>query len=323
MNPATRLIAAGIMLMAALPDGLAQANYPTRPIRIIVPTAPAGPPDVTTRLTAQELSKRLGRPVVVENRPGAGTIIGAEIVAQAPADGYTLLMSPGTLATNPATYKKLPYDALRDFAPITQTHLVPNLFVVHPSIPARSVKEFIALARARPGDILYASAGYGTNPHLTIELFASMAQVRLTHVPYKGGLPGVTDLLAGRVVMMISSAMGLIVPHVRAAKLRALGVSSATRSKALPDIPSMAEAVPGFEAVQWAAFMAPAGTPPEIIDRLHKEIVSILHMPEIRDRLAADNIEVVGSTPGELAAYLRAETVKWAKVAKAAGIEPQ
>jgi len=323
MNHAVRAIMAGVMLIAAAPEALAQANYPIRPIRVVVPTAPGGPPEVTARLVAQELTKRWGRPAVVDIRPGAGTVIGSEIVAKAPADGYTLLMSPGTLATNPATYRKLPYDALRDFAPITQTHLVPNLFVIHPSLPAKSVKEFIALARARPGDILYASAGYGTNPHLTIELFASMAQLRLTHVPYKGGLPGVTDLLAGRVVMMVSSAMGLLLPHVQAGKLRALGVSSAARSKALPDLPSMAEAVPGFEAVQWAAFMAPTGTPAEIIDRLHKEIVSILHLPEIRERLAADNIEVVGSTPAELAAYLRAETVKWAKAAKLAGIEPQ
>jgi len=323
MNHAIRLIVAGIMLMAALPEGLAQENYPTRLIRIIVPTAPGGPPEVGARLIAQELSKRWGQPAVVETRPGAGTVIGSEIVAKARADGYTLLMSPGTLATNPASYKKLPYDALRDFAPITQTHFVPNVFVIHPSLPARSVKEFVALAKARPGDILYASAGYGSNPHLTIELFASMAKVKLTHVPYKGGLPGVTDLLGGRVVMMISSALGLIVPHVRSGKLRALGVTSTTRSKVLPDVPSMSEAVPGFEAVQWAAVMAPAGTPPEIISRLNKEIVSILHTPEIRDRLAADGTEVVGSTPGELAALLRAETAKWAKAAKLAGIEPQ
>ena len=323
MNHAIRLIVAGIMLMAALPEGLAQENYPTRLIRIIVPTAPGGPPEVGARLIAQELSKRWGQPAVVETRPGAGTVIGSEIVARARADGYTLLMSPGTLATNPASYKKLPYDALRDFAPITQTHFVPNVFVIHPSLPARSVKEFVALAKARPGDILYASAGYGSNPHLTIELFASMAKVKLTHVPYKGGLPGVTDLLGGRVVMMISSALGLIVPHVRSGKLRALGVTSTTRSKVLPDVPSMSEAVPGFEAVQWAAVMAPAGTPPEIISRLNKEIVSILHTPEIRDRLAADGTEVVGSTPGELAALLRAETAKWAKAAKLAGIEPQ
>lgn len=316
-------LSTGIALSAVFCDTQAQSDYPSRPIRVVVPTAPSGPPDVTARLVTQELTKRFNRPVVVENRAGAGSVVGTELVAKAPPDGYTLLMSPGTLATNPASYKKLPYDAMRDLAPITQTHFVPNLFVVHPSIPAKSVKEFIAIAKARPGDILYASAGHGTNPHLTIELFANMAHVKLTHVPYKGGLPGVTDLLGGRVVMMMSSAMGLLLPHVRAGKLRALAVTSSERSKAMPQVPTVAETVANFEAVQWAAFMAPAGTPGEIIQRLHKEIVSALHVPEVRDRLASDNIEVVGGTPAELAAYLKSETVKWTKAAKLAGIEPQ
>ena len=323
MNHAIRLIVAGIMLMAALPEGQAQANYPTRLIRIVVPTAPGGPPEIIARLVAQELTKRWVRPAVVETRAGAGTIIGTEIVAKAPADGYTLLMSPGTLATNPASYKKMPYDAMRDFAPITQTHWVPNVFLIHPSLPAKSLKEFIALAKARPGEIFYGSAGKGTNPHLAIELFASMAQVRLTHVPYKGAPPVIIDLVAGRVVMTMSSTMSLTLPHVRTGRLRALAVSSATRSKALPDVPTIAETVPGYQDVQWAAFMAPAGTPAEIIDRLQKEIVSILRMPESRERLAADGAEVVGSTPDELAAFLKAETAKWINVVKAAGIEPE
>ena len=323
MNPAHRLIVAGMMLMAALPEALAQANYPARPIRIVVPTAPSGPPDLVARLVAQELATRWGRPVVVDNRPGAGTIIGAEIVAKAAADGYTLLLSPTPLATNPASYKQMPYDALRDFAPITQTHWVPNLFLTHPSLPARSVKEFIAFAKARPGEILYGSAGHGTNPHLTTELFASMAQVRLSHVPYKGGLPVITDLIAGRVVMAMSSTLGLTLPHVRTGRLRALGVSSAMRIKLLPEVPSVSETVPGYTDVQWAAFMAPAGTPHEIISRLHKEIVAILHTSEIRERLATDGAEVAGSTPDDLAAFLRAETAKWLKLAKAAGIAPE
>ena len=299
------------------------AAYPNRPIRIIVPTAPGGPPDVVARMVAQEFSTRWGRPAVVENRAGAGTVIGTEIVAKAPADGYTLLMSPGTLATNPASYKKMPYDALRDLAPITQTHWVPNLFLIHPSFPAKSVKEFIAFAKARPGEILYGSAGHGTNPHLATELFASMAKVKLTHVPYKGAPPVIIDLVAGRVVMAMSSTLGLIMPHVRNGRLRALAVSSATRSKALPDVPTIAETLPSYHDVQWAAFMAPAGTPAEIIDRLQKEIVSILRMPESRERLAVDAAEVVGSTPDEFGAFLRAETMKWLKLAKAAGIEPE
>ena len=323
MNNAITAVLAVVMLAGVLAEAPAQESYPIRPIRIIVPTAPGGPSDRGARLIAQELSKRWGRQVVVETRPGAGTIIGSDTVAKAAPDGYTLLLSPSTLAINPASYKKMPYNALTDFAPITQTHFVPNLFVVHPSLPVRSTKGFIAFARARPNEILYGSAGHGTNPHLTVELFASMAKVRLYHVPYKGTLPGLTDLLAGRIVVMTSSSLGLLVPHVRSGKLRALGVSSAKRSQALPEIPSISETVPGYESVQWSALMAPGGTAPDIVTRLYKETVAILHMPEIRDRLAADSAEIVGSSPEELAAFLRAETAKWAKVAKAAGIVPQ
>jgi tripartite-type tricarboxylate transporter receptor subunit TctC len=302
---------------------LSQISYPTRPLRIIVPTAPSGPPELVARLLSHELTKRWSRPVVVETRPGAGTIIGTEVVARAAPDGYTLLLSPTPLATNPAVYRKMPYDVLRDFAPVTQTHFVPNLFVIHPSVPAKSVKEFIALARTRPGQILYASAGQGTAPHLTTELLASMTKIRLSHVPYKGSLPSVSDLLAGRVVMTISSTIGVLMPYVQAGKLRALGVTSARRSTLLPDVPSVSETVSGFDAVQWAAVMAPAGTPPEIVERLHKEIVSILNLEDTKSRLAAEVIEVVGSTPKALAAYLRSEIDKWGKAAKVAGIEPQ
>ncbi len=319
-----RAFVAGALALAPLSGGaLAQDGYPSRSIRIIVPTAPGGPSDVGARLIAGELQKRWGKTVVVETRPGAGTIVGTEIVAKAAPDGYTLLVSPSTLATNPASYRKMPYDALTEFAPITQTHFVPNLFVVHPSLPVKSAADFVALARARPNELMYGSAGHGTNPHLAIELFASMAKVELYHVPYKGTAPGLTDLLAGRVVMLASSAMSLLVPHVRSGKLRALGVSSPKRSAALPDVPSLAETVPGYQAVQWSALMAPAGTPAEIIRRLHQETVAILRVPEVKDRLTSDSAEIVGSTPEELAAFLRAETTKWAEVAKRAGIEPQ
>lgn len=316
----TALLALG----APLPAALSQDSYPNRLIRIIVPTAPGGPSDISARMIAQELSKRWGRQVVVETRPGAGTIIGSEIVARAPPDGYTLLVSPSTLAINPASYKKMPYDALRDFAPITQTLFVPNLIVMHPSLPAKSVRGLIALAKARPGEILYGSSGHGTNPHLTIELFASMANIRLLHVPYKGTLPGLVDLLAGRVAILATSSMSLTVPHVRTGRLRALGVTAAARTEALPDIPTIAEAgLPGYEAVQWSGLLAPAGTPREIIARLHKEATAILRTPEVRERLAGDSVEVVASSPEEFAAFLKAETVKWARVAKAAGIQPE
>jgi tripartite-type tricarboxylate transporter receptor subunit TctC len=302
---------------------LTPGSYPARSVRIIVPTAPNGPPELVARLLSHELANRWGRSVVVEARPGAGTIIGTEAVARAAPDGYTLLLAPTALATNPAVFKKMPYDVLRDFAPITQTHFVPNLLVVHPSVPARSVRELVALARTRPARIQYGSAGQGTAPHLATELFASMTKIKLDHVPYKGSVPSVANLLAGRVVMTISSTIGVLLPHVRAGKLRALAVTSARRSTSLPELPSIAETVQGFDAVQWAALMAPAGTPMAIVSRLHREIVSILGVEEIKRRLATDMIEVVGSTPDELRAYLHSEIAKWEKAARAAGIEPQ
>ncbi len=313
-----------LILAVAQTETLAQDSYPNRPIHIIVPTAPGGPSDIGARLIAQELTKRWGRQVVVDTRPGAGSIIGTEIVARAPPDGYTLLLTPSTLAINPATYKNMPYDAVRDFAPITQTHFVPNLILLHPSVPAKSVKELIALAKARPGEILYASSGHGTNPHLVIEMFASMAQIRLLHIPYKGTLPGLIETLAGRVAMIATSSMSLVVPHVRTGKLRALGITSATRSRAIPDIPTIAEAgVPGYEAVQWSGMLAPAATPQELITRLHKEVTAILRMPGVRDRLAADSAEIVAGSPEQFAEFLRAEMVKWANVVKAAGIKAE
>src|SRR5918999_723516 len=263
----------------------AQDAYPSKAIRIIVPTAPGGPSDHGSRLIAEELNKRWGRPVVVETRPGAGTIVGSEIVAKAAPDGYTLLMSPSTLATNPTAYKKMPYDALRDFAPITQTLFVPNLIVIHPSLPARTVKEFVAFARARPGEVMYASAGVGTNPHLTIELFAAMAMISMLHVPYKGSLPGIVDLIAGRVALTASSSMANIVPHVQSGRLRPLGVTTSKRVGTLPDVPTIAEAgLPGYESVQWSGLLAPAGTPREIIAMLHKEAAAIVTSPEGKAR---------------------------------------
>ena len=218
----------------------------------------------------------------------------------------------------------MPYDAVRDFAPITQTHFVPSLILLHPSVPAKSVQELVALAKAHPGEILYGSSGHGTNPHLVIELFASMTQIRLTHGPYKGTAPGLIETLAGRVAMIATSSMALTVPHVRSGRLRALGITTATRSAALPDIPTIAEAgVPGYEAVQWSGLLAPAATPQHLIVRLHREVTTILRAPEIRNRLAADSAEVVAGTPEQFAEFLKAELVKWAAVVKAAGISAE
>ncbi len=313
-------------LALALPQGyvLAQDAYPSRPVRIVVPTAPGGPSDNCARLMANEFTKRWGRQVIVDIRPGAGTIIGTDIVAKAAPDGHTLLVAPSAIVIVPSSYKKLPFDPIRDFVPITQTYFVPNLIMVHPSLPARSVKELIALAKKRPGEILYASSGHGTNPHLTVELFTSMAQIKLLHVAYKGTMPGLIDLLAGRSALMATSSMALTVPHVRSGKLIALGITSARRSAALPDIPTIAEAgVPGYEAVQWSGLFAPAGTPPDIINRLYKDAVATMNLPEVKERLAADSAEVVAGTQDQFAVFMKSELAKWAKVIKAAGIQPE
>lgn len=314
-----------ILLPLALAGAAAHADqpYPARAIRLVVPSSPGGGADLSARILAPKLSEALGQQVVVENRPGAGTMIGAEAVARAAPDGYTLLLGISTLAINPAIYRKVPYDALKDFAPISQLVSLPNLLVTHPSLPVATVKELIAFARARPGQIHYASAGVGTNPHFSMELFLSMAGLRMVHVPYKGSGRGIVDVLAGEVPVMMPSILAGIA-HVKSRRLRALGVSSARRAGGAPAIPTIAEAgVPGYEAVQWFGVLAPAATPREIVSRLHGEIVRVLHSPEVRERFAADGADPVGSTPEEFAAFLRAETAKWAKVAQQAGIRPE
>ena len=301
----------------------AQAPYPAKPVRLVVPSAPGGGTDITARVMAPKLGEYLGQQVVVENRAGAGTMIGGELVARAAPDGYTLLMGISTLAINPAMYKKVPYDALKDFAPISQAVSLPNILVVHPSLPAKTVKELIAFNRARPGQIQFASAGVGTNPHLAAELFLSMAGLKMLHIPYKGSGAGIIDVIAGHVPVMTPSILtGL--PHAKAGRLRALGVTSAKRAGGAPDIPTIAEAgVPGYEAVQWFGILAPAGTPRAIVDRVHRDAVRVLQNPETKERLVADGADPVGSTPEQFAAFIRAETAKWANVVKAIGIQPE
>ncbi len=308
---------------SAAAAALAQSSYPNRPIRIVVPGPPGAGFDTVARLMAPGLMERLNTQVVIENRAGAGTIIGNELVARAPADGYTLLICASAIAIHPSIHKKMPYDTMRDFAPITLAVLVPNILVVHPSLPAKSVKELIALARARPGEITFASGGLGANSHLSMELLASMAKVRMVHVPYKGGTPGIIDLIAGNVSSTITSVMGALGPS-RTGQLRALGVTSAQRLSIAPELPAIAEAgLPGYESVNWFGLLAPAKTPPEIITRLHKEAVPVLRAPNIKERLAAEAGEPVGNTPAEFAAFIKSETVKWAGVVKAAGIAPE
>jgi len=308
-------------VVPALP-AVAQSTYPTRTVRLIVPSSPGGGTDISARILAPQLTQFLGQQVIVENRPGAGTMIGGEAVARAAPDGYTLLMGISTLAINPAMYKKVPYDALKDLAPISQAVALSNVLVIHPSLPSRNLKAFIAFATARPGELNFASAGKGTSPHLSMELFLVMAKLKMLHVPYKGSGPGVTDLIAGHVPVMMPNMLSAQ-PHIKSGRLRALGVTGSKRAPGADDIPTIAEAgVPGYEAVQWYGVLAPAGTPGDIISKLHAGVVRAVQNPEVRKRLMNDGAEPVGSSPAEFAAYIKAETDKWAKVIKAAGIDP-
>jgi len=301
----------------------AQTAYPARPVRFIVPSAAGGGTDIIARAISLKLAESLGQPFVVENRPGAGQMIGIELAAKSPADGYTILMAASTLAINPIMYKKVPYDPVRDFAPITQAATLPNVLVVHPSLPVKSVAELIAYAKANPGKLNFASAGIGTSPQMSIELLKSMAGIDMVHIPYKGTSPGVVDLLAGQVLVMAPNVLTAL-PHIKAGKLRALAVTSTKRTEALPEVPTVAEAgLPGYDSTQWYGVLAPAGTQPQIVARLHGEIVRALRDPEVGKRLAADGADAVGSSPEEFAAFIKSESEKWAKVASAAGIKPE
>ena len=304
------------------PAASAAASYPTRPIRLVVPSSPGGGTDIVGRVLAQRLGELLGQPLVVDNRPGAGTVIGTELAAKSTPDGYTLLMGLSTLAIDPSIHAKLPYDALRDFAPVSLVASVPNVLTVHPSVSAASVAELIALARAQPGRFSYGSAGLGTNPHLAAELFAAMTGIAWVHVPYKGSGPALIALLAGQVDLMFATLPSAL-QHIKAGKLRALGVSTATRAAALPEVPTIAEAgVPGYEALQWYGVLAPAGTPRPIVDRLSRDIARSLQAPDAQERLAVEGATPIGSTPDEFAEHLRRETEKWAAVIRKAGLKP-
>jgi tripartite-type tricarboxylate transporter receptor subunit TctC len=322
MKGATRLAAAAVMSIVAVSGALAQVKYPTQPVRVIVTVAPGSGLDTFARLLTRELSARVGQQFIADNRPGAGTTMGTAAAARAKPDGYTLLVTTAAFAISPAIYRSIAYDPARDFAPITMAVTAPNLMVVHPSVPVKSVKDLIALAKARAsqGDpIFYASGGNGSNGHLATALFLEMARIRMTHVPYKSGSLAQVGVIAGQVPMMSDSIASLL-PHVRTGKLRPLGVSSTRRADAAPEIATIAEVVPGYESAQWYALLAPAGTPQEIVAWIHKETMAVLHSAEVRERLAADGGAVVGSTPEELAAILKVEIAKWARIVKSAGI---
>ena len=298
----------------------AQGAYPSKPVRMVVGFPPGQATDIVARAVAQKLTESLGQSVYVDNRPGAAGIIGTEVAIKAGGDGYTLLMSSsGPLAVNPGLYSKLPYDPVKDLAPITVIATVPLFLVAHPSLAANNVRELIALAKQRPGQINYASGGSGVTNHLVMEMFKSAAGIDLVHVPYKGGPPALTDLMAGQVSVMFETGPGAL-PHVRSGKLKALAAGSLKRSAAMPELATVAEqGIPGFDGVAWIAFAAPAGTPKPIVDRLHAETVKILALPEIRERLVSLGTEPVGNTPEEFSAYLRSEIAKWGKVVKESG----
>jgi tripartite-type tricarboxylate transporter receptor subunit TctC len=320
MNLSIAILGVGAALAAA--GALAQ-TYPAKPVRIVVPSSAGGGTDIVARILSPKLSERLGQQIVIDNRPGAGTMIGIELAAKSPPDGYTILVAPSTLALNPVVYKKVPYDVIRDLTPITQIVGSTSIIVVHPSLPVKSVKELIAFARARPGQMNYASAGTGTYPHMTMELFNSMAGLKMVHIPYKGTAPAMIDMLAGHTAVMAATILTGM-PQIRGGRLRPLGITSLARSAAAPEIPTVAEAgLPGFESIQWYGAMAPAQTPKEIVARWHTELVRILQMPEVKQRFIADGTDPVGNTPEEFGRYIQSEIVKWTKVAKDAGIRPE
>jgi tripartite-type tricarboxylate transporter receptor subunit TctC len=308
-----------VLLMANAPCALAQ-QYPTKPIRLLVGFAAGGPSDVAARTIAQKLTEKWGQQVIVDIRPGAGGNIATEIAAKAPADGYTLIEPAFAHAVNPILYPKLPFDAVKDFAPILLFASIANLLVVHPSIPVHSVQELIAFAKARPNQLVYGSAGSGTASHFAGELLNLMGGIKVTHIPYKGLAPAHTETIGGQLSMMFDGIVtGL--PAVKAGRLRALGVTTLKRWQGAPDIPTMSEAgLAGFEVNSWYGLLAPAGTPREIVLRLNSEVARALREPDARERLYSIGAEPMSNTPEEFAAYINAEMVKWSKVIKAAGI---
>jgi tripartite-type tricarboxylate transporter receptor subunit TctC len=303
------------------PDAFAQDAYPVKPVRLVVPFVPGGPTDIQGRMLADKLTQRLGQQVIVDNRGGAGGNIGMEVTAKAPADGYTLVIATvGTWAVNPYLYK-LPYDVMKDFAPVTQISTSPGVLIVHPSVPVKSVKELIALAKKRPGDLNYGSSGVGGFGHISGELFALMTGTKMTHIPYKSSAPSLTDLIGGQIQVLFNNAISTV-PHVKAGKVRALATTGAKRLSVLPDLPTVAESgVPGYENSSWSAVAAPARTPRPVIERLHTELSAILKLPDIQEKHAGVGADIVGGTPEQFHAYLKSELAKFSKLVKEAGIK--
>jgi tripartite-type tricarboxylate transporter receptor subunit TctC len=320
----TRFVAAAAAAVLLWSSAALAQTWPTKPIRWISPWPAGGANDVFSRALAQKLTESLGQPVVVDNKAGAAGTIGSDIAAKSPGDGYTIVMgSSPTHAIAPSVYSALPYDPVRDFVPVTLVAVVPNVLVVHPSLPVKSVAELVAYAKANPGKINFASTGNGTSQHLSAELFKTLTGVDIVHIPYKGSAPALTELLAGTVQIAFEN-LPTMLPHIQSGKLRALAVTPAKRSAIMPDLPTIAEAgVPGYEASVWFGVLMPAKTPRAVVDRLHDEIMKALETPDLKMRMAALGAEVVGLGPDQFVAYLGNEIPKWAKVVKAAGVPLQ
>jgi tripartite-type tricarboxylate transporter receptor subunit TctC len=297
-------------------------EWPAKPIRFIAPNLPGGPTDILARLIGQRLAETLGQPVVIENRAGAAGNIGTEAAAKSPPDGYTLVTgNNATFGANASLYKRLGFDPIRDFAPVVLVATQPNILVVHPSLPIASVKELVAFAKARPGQLNYSGSGMGAAAHLAAELFKSMTGTSIVHIPYKSAAPALTDLIAGETQLMFATSLS-VMQHIKANRVRALGVTTAKRSRFLPDLPTIAEAgVPGFEASTWHGVLVPAGTPIAIVERLNAEINRMLQLADSRERLASMGAEIVGGTPKEFADHIQREIPKWARVVKAANVQ--
>ena len=309
-------------LLAAVQNAAAQ-DYPSRPIRLVVPAAPGGGTDISARILAEGLGQALGQTVVVDNRAGAGTTLGADIVSKAAPDGYTLLISPNALAFNAALYRKLPYNTLRDFAPISLVADQPNILVAHPSLPAKSFQELIAMARAQPGKLIYGSGGVGVGSHLAMELLLISQKIELVHVPYKGVGPALTALLGNEVLVLLSTFASAL-PHVKSGRLRALGVTSRERAPALPDIPTIAESgVPGYEYGTWYGLLAPAGTPHGIVEKLSRATGEVLASPKTAERLVSQGLTPTPSTSAQFRTHLKSDTERWIKVVREAKIPQQ
>jgi tripartite-type tricarboxylate transporter receptor subunit TctC len=315
---------AALALWLATLSALAGAQaFPSKTIRWIVAFPPGGATDIVARMAAAKLTESLGQQVVVDNRAGAAGVVGTDIAAKAPPDGHTWFIGTmGNLTANPTLYKKLPFDVSRDFAPITQVVSVWFILVSHPSLPVKSVKELIAMAKARPGELNYYSSGSGGGNHLAVELFNSMAGTKITHIPYKGSGPGMTDLLAGQVQLTIDSVVQCL-PYIKAGKLRAIAITGAKRSPLLPEVPVVGDTVRGYDVTNWFGLVVPAATPPEIRARIHAEVVKVLLAPDFKERLLSMGAEPVGSTPEVFGALLKSETAKWAKVIRDASIQAE